>query len=463
MTELRTCECHFIRCLKPNEEKKPCFWNGNLVLQQIRYLGVLESIKVRKESFPVRRLYRLFFHKYEELRVSGPSFLRLDSENADFKELTKELVIDALKSHPGEFALYGRTKIFLKNNTFLLIEKKYHEKMVKKNEKAIKIQRAFYRFKQMTKLRQRFKALTKIKGFIRVRLEYLNFQKIRKSVRILQGFYKKRYKSREIMVNRLKCIVIQTYIRRYLAFRDFNSNLTDLSGKIKIIVSFIRKGILKRKKKRDEEILLIVRDVVFEKTWMRIEEKKAIFIQKYIRRFVNILRNSEIVNKIRNFRLLYKEIKAALLIQKNVRSLKLRKRYFKMRHSVNKIKGLFRMKALSEKFRNLKRNVLIIQKIIKPFIAKRILNNKMNNEYFLEQAVLLKEQKDSLELLLYGNTQQNTSKIKDFHSPNKSNRQSFLSPTLISPLREITPYTSKNVAFFMLLLDVDFMVSLLYI
>jgi myosin heavy subunit len=32
MKELNTCDCHFIRCIKPNEVKKPWFMLPSLVL-----------------------------------------------------------------------------------------------------------------------------------------------------------------------------------------------------------------------------------------------------------------------------------------------------------------------------------------------------------------------------------------------------------------------------------------------
>ena len=47
MLELNSCDVHFIRCLKPNEEKKPDLMNTSYILMQIKYLGVLESIEIR--------------------------------------------------------------------------------------------------------------------------------------------------------------------------------------------------------------------------------------------------------------------------------------------------------------------------------------------------------------------------------------------------------------------------------
>ena len=61
MLELNSSECHFVRCIKPNEEKKADLFIERNSLLQIKYLGVLESIKVRKVGFPYRKDYRVFY------------------------------------------------------------------------------------------------------------------------------------------------------------------------------------------------------------------------------------------------------------------------------------------------------------------------------------------------------------------------------------------------------------------
>lgn len=88
MTELLSCDCHFIRCIKPNEQIKKDFWVPSLALAQIRYLGVLDSIKVRRDSFPIRRVYRIFYQKYGEMDTQKYSLSKLIEMKANFKELT---------------------------------------------------------------------------------------------------------------------------------------------------------------------------------------------------------------------------------------------------------------------------------------------------------------------------------------------------------------------------------------
>jgi myosin heavy subunit len=61
MNLLSSCDVHFVRCIKPNEQKRSDVFDSGSVLNQIRYLGVLETLKVRKESYPLRKKYENFY------------------------------------------------------------------------------------------------------------------------------------------------------------------------------------------------------------------------------------------------------------------------------------------------------------------------------------------------------------------------------------------------------------------
>jgi myosin heavy subunit len=67
MKELNSCDCHFIRCIKPNELKRPNIMSETMTLNQIRYLGVLDSLKVRKESYPMRRTFKMFYKQFADM------------------------------------------------------------------------------------------------------------------------------------------------------------------------------------------------------------------------------------------------------------------------------------------------------------------------------------------------------------------------------------------------------------
>ncbi len=67
MQTLRSTEPHYIKCVKPNSVKAPGGFSPHLVLQQLRYSGVLEVIRIRQEAYAVRVPYDEFSERFQLL------------------------------------------------------------------------------------------------------------------------------------------------------------------------------------------------------------------------------------------------------------------------------------------------------------------------------------------------------------------------------------------------------------
>ncbi|KTG40366.1 hypothetical protein cypCar_00007717 [Cyprinus carpio] len=67
MKALSLCQPFFIRCFKPNDKKMPMVFNRELCMQQLRYSGMLETIKIRKLGYPIRHTFRDFLQRYRVL------------------------------------------------------------------------------------------------------------------------------------------------------------------------------------------------------------------------------------------------------------------------------------------------------------------------------------------------------------------------------------------------------------
>ena len=74
MAKMQPCQPHFVRCIKPNRQSVPCVWDGRYVTAQLKYTGVLETIRIRREGFAVRLTFGDFLRRYAILVSSTPAF-----------------------------------------------------------------------------------------------------------------------------------------------------------------------------------------------------------------------------------------------------------------------------------------------------------------------------------------------------------------------------------------------------
>ncbi|KFP06406.1 Unconventional myosin-If, partial [Calypte anna] len=117
VTTLMKCTPHYIRCIKPNETKKPRDWEESRVKHQVEYLGLKENIRVRRAGFAYRRLFHKFLQRYAILTPeTWPSW------RGDEWQGVQHLLC-SVNMDPDQYQM-GRSKVFVKNpeSLFLLEE-----------------------------------------------------------------------------------------------------------------------------------------------------------------------------------------------------------------------------------------------------------------------------------------------------------------------------------------------------
>ncbi|NXP85535.1 MYO15 protein, partial [Passerina amoena] len=60
---MERCNPFFVRCIKPNNKKEPGLFEADVVKSQLRYSGILETIRIRKEGYPVRIPFIVFIDR----------------------------------------------------------------------------------------------------------------------------------------------------------------------------------------------------------------------------------------------------------------------------------------------------------------------------------------------------------------------------------------------------------------
>lgn len=126
MEKLLACQPHYIRCIKPNEQKKAGVLNEELARHQVRYLGLVENVRVRRAGFAFRQLYDRFVFRYKMLcSETWPS-----PGIKDFIGATKKILAAHNVSEANNDFRLGKTKVFIRHpNTLFALEEKREAKL----------------------------------------------------------------------------------------------------------------------------------------------------------------------------------------------------------------------------------------------------------------------------------------------------------------------------------------------
>jgi myosin-1 len=106
--KLMGCQPHYVRCIKPNENQAPGEWNSSSVIEQVKYLGLVANIEVRKAGFVYRREFAKFLNRYAILtKETWPKW------NGKVTDGVMHIV-DSMHLDRREVQL-GNTKVFIKS------------------------------------------------------------------------------------------------------------------------------------------------------------------------------------------------------------------------------------------------------------------------------------------------------------------------------------------------------------
>jgi myosin heavy subunit len=151
MTVLGNTEPHFIRAIKPNDKKMPGNFDSNNALRQLRYTGILETIKIRQLGYPVRPSYSDFLDRFKILVEKLDEKMAGKSDREKCEELVKRMEdfgIDRAKMQ------FGATKLFMRQQQFDLLHDLREERLAVLAKRIQDVWRTYYLTKRFRDLRK---------------------------------------------------------------------------------------------------------------------------------------------------------------------------------------------------------------------------------------------------------------------------------------------------------------------
>ncbi|XP_034411330.1 unconventional myosin-VIIa-like [Cyclopterus lumpus] len=245
MKALSACQPFFIRCFKPNNEKQSKMLDRELCIRQLRYSGMMDTIRIRKMGYPIRHTFEEFLKRYRVLLKTTVCDPRTETAAACCKAICQTVFEEA-----DEWKI-GRTKIFLRDAHDAVLERLREQQL---SRIALVIQRVMLGYKD----RKSF--LKKRTAAVVLQKQWRAHKQKQMRRKLLDGIYRlaSKIRSRKLRIQyqrqRAAAITIQSQVRGYQVRKGWKQK-----RKAVILLQACRRGLLARRiatKMRDDASLL---------------------------------------------------------------------------------------------------------------------------------------------------------------------------------------------------------------
>ncbi|TYI96470.1 hypothetical protein E1A91_D01G075300v1 [Gossypium mustelinum] len=210
MHQLENTKPHFIRCIKPNCKQLPDTYEEELVLQQLRYCGILEVVKISRAGYPTRMTHLEFAERY--------GFLLLETNASQDPLSISVAVLKQFNVLPDMYRV-GYTKLYLRTGQIGALEDRRKQVL----QGVIQVQKYFRGHRARRLFHELNKGAKTIQSFVcgeNIRRKYA-----------IEANRCSSFASHLLDEQLASVIYLQSVIRGWLARRDFNNmhNLKQLN------------------------------------------------------------------------------------------------------------------------------------------------------------------------------------------------------------------------------------------
>ncbi|NWI67565.1 MYO9B protein, partial [Todus mexicanus] len=198
-------EPFFIRCIRSNAEKKEMLFDEGLVLQQLIYTGMLETVRIRRSGYSAKYTFQEFIDQFQVLLP----------KNAKASKEDICVYLNKLKLNENYYQI-GKTKVFMKEAERQILQDTLHKEVIRK--------------------------IILLQSWLKMVLERRRFLRMRQAAIVLQACWRSRSVRMALQRNNA-AVYIQSAWRRY---RERKSYLQQ-RRRICLLQAMVR-GYLQRKR-----------------------------------------------------------------------------------------------------------------------------------------------------------------------------------------------------------------------
>ncbi|XP_041878666.1 unconventional myosin-IXa isoform X3 [Corvus kubaryi] len=190
METLGQAEPYFVKCIRSNAEKLPLRFSDSLVLRQLRYTGMLETVRIRQSGYSCKYSFQDFVNHFHVLLPQG-----ISPSKHNIHDFFRKIKLD-----PDNYQV-GRTMVFMKERERQLLQDLLHQEVLRR----------------ITLLQRWFRSLLCRRQFLSLRHAAISIQRFWRSYQSR----KKGKPSPDLLVLSKAAVVLQTHWRGFVERRRF--------------------------------------------------------------------------------------------------------------------------------------------------------------------------------------------------------------------------------------------------
>jgi myosin heavy subunit len=199
VNDLEQTQPHYIRCIKPNHFKHPALFSSGEVLKQLRYSGMMEAIRIRREGYAFREGHDTFYNRLrilltsEELNAADSGVVQL------VNVLSKRLHVTDADWQIGHSKIFLRKELSDKLERLVKLRIRCAARTISRFGRRVALRRlagvlvAWVRFRlHMIRKYRRVRSATVIAAFARRNKQRVTFVMLRQRVILVQSVNRRR-------------------------------------------------------------------------------------------------------------------------------------------------------------------------------------------------------------------------------------------------------------------------------